>query len=180
MFIPPLALLLLILFPPLAWGSDVSVSIVLENWGKLLLIAHTLLGILLLGTITHNALITWRYLKGDFRRINLEKLYVKVAAVAYGLTFTLGAVLYPNYRYYVRALYFDQELPWASHLFDIKEHWAGIGLGLMVAFYLMSRTIQPRSDRRALFFYVFLSLSLAVIVWFTLISGLYLTSLRSV
>lgn len=180
MFTALLAFVMLLLSPDLAWGSEAVASIAFERWGKLLLLSHALLGILLLGSITHNALITLRYLKGDFRKISLEKLYVKVAAIAYGLTFALGAVLYPNYRYYVRALYFDKDLPWASHLFDIKEHWAGIGLGLMVAFYWMSRVIQPRSDRRALFFYVFLSLSLALIVWFTLISGLYLTSLRSV
>lgn len=155
-------------------------SIFLENWGKPLLILHALVGILLLGSMTHNVLITARYLRGHFRKVKLEKLYVKVGFISYLLTFVLGALIYPNYRYYVRALYFDKEAVWASNLFDIKEHWAGIGLALFIAYYVLSRIIDPREDRQMLFVYVFLSLSLTGIVWFAVISGLLLTSVKGV
>jgi len=89
-------------------------------------------------------------------------------------------VIYPNYRYYVRALYFDKEVPWAANLFDIKEHWTGIGLVLVLAFYILSRVIDPKSDRAMLFVYVFLSVTLAIIVWFALISGLLLTAVKAI
>ena len=155
-------------------------NVFLEAWGKPLLILHALTAILLLGSMTHNVLITTRYLKGHFRKIKLEKLYVKVGFVSYLLSFVLGALIYPNYRYYVRALYFDKEVIWASNLFDIKEHWAGIGLALFMAYYLLSINIDPQKDRSMLFVYVFLSLSLTGIVWFAVISGLLLTSVKGV
>lgn len=155
-------------------------QVFLQAWGKPLLLLHTLCAILLLGSTTHNVLLTVPYLWGRFRKVKLEKLYVKVMAVAYTLTLGLGSVLYPNYRYHVRALHFDKEAPWASNLFDIKEHWTGIGLALMLAFWVLSLIIEPKQDRQMLLVYVFLSLSLAVIVWFALISGLLLTMARSV
>ena len=157
--------------PPTIW---------LQQAGKPLLILHALIAILLLGSITHNTLLTVRYLWGHFHKITLEKLYVKVGLIAYALTFGLGAIIYPNYRYHVRARYFDPEIPWASYLFDIKEHWAAIGLILFGIFYLLSREIDPRRHRQTLFIYVFLSLCLCLIVWFSLISGLLLTSYRSI
>ncbi len=157
-----------------------STSVFLEAWGKPLLILHALLAILLLGSMTHHVLLTVPYLWGKFRKLRLEKIYVHVVAVSYSLTFAVGALIYPNYRYHVRDQYFDAHHPWASNLFDIKEHWAGIGLGLMIAFWLLSRQVQPQSDRRLLLVYVFLSVSLTVIVWFNLISGLWLTAIKGV
>lgn len=154
--------------------------IFLAAWGKPLLILHSLMAILLLGSITHNVLLTVPYLWGRYKKVRLEKLYVKVVLVAYTLTFALGAILYPNYRYHVRDLYFDKHMPWASHLFDIKEHWAGIGLGLVGVFFLLSLTFDPREDRERVFLYVFLSCSIALTVWFNLIAGLWLTSLKGV
>lgn len=155
-------------------------TVFLQAWGKFLLLLHALFGILLLGSMTHNVLLVVPYLWGSFRKVALEKLYVKVVFVAYGVTFGLGALSYPNYRYRVRALHFDKELPWASNLFDIKEHWAGVGLALVCAFLLLSRIIDPRQDRQMLGFYAFLSVALALIVWFNLISGLLLTSYRGI
>lgn len=152
----------------------------LEAWAKPLLILHTLAAVLLLGSMTHNVLIVVPYLWGRFRKTRLEKLYVKVAFVAYLITFGLGALVYPNYRYHVRHLHFDKQLPWASNLFDIKEHWAGVGLALFVAFLLISRVIDPKSDRAMLGLYAFLSASLALIIWFNVISGLLLVSYRSI
>lgn len=161
--------------------ADPIVSTVfLQAWGKPLLILHALCAILLLGSMTHNVLLVVPYLWGRFRKVALEKLYVKVSFVAYLLTFGLGALAYPNYRYHVRALHFDKELPWASNLFDIKENWAGVGLGLFVLFLILSRIIDPTKDRQMLGVYAFLSVALALIIWLNVISGLLLTSYRSI
>lgn len=161
--------------------ADPNVATVfLQAWGKPLLILHALSGILLLGSMTHNVLLVVPYLWGRFRKVALEKLYVKVAFVTYLVSFGLGALVYPNYRYHVRALHFDKELPWASNLFDIKENWAGVGLALFVAFLILSRIIDPTKDRQMLGVYAFLSVALAVIIWFNVISGLLLTSYRSI
>lgn len=153
-------------------------TIFLEAWGRPLLVLHALLAILLLGSTTHNVLLTVPYLWGKVRKVKLEKLYVKVMTVAYGLTFALGAIVYPNYRYHVRDQYFDAKAPWASNLFDIKEHWAGVGLALMLSYLVLSLVMDPKRDRSLVLIYVFLSVSLATIVWFALISGLVITSAR--
>ncbi len=180
LLLPVILPTLLPVLPALAEGASAHPAIFLQAQGKPLLILHALMAVLLLGSLTHNVLISVNYLRGKFAKIRLEKLYVKVGFVAYLLTFGLGAIIYPNYRYHVRELYFDLKMPWASNLFDIKEHWAGIGLALFVAFFLLSRTIDPRSDRRMLLFYVFLSATLAGIVWFGVIAGLLLVSYRSI
>lgn len=130
------------------------------------------------GVYDHNVLLTVPYLWGKVRKVKLEKLYVKVMTVAYGLTFALGAIVYPNYRYHVRDQYFDAKAPWASNLFDIKEHWAGVGLALMLSYLVLSLVMDPKRDRSLVLIYVFLSVSLATIVWFALISGLVITSAR--
>lgn len=145
-----------------------------------MLVTHALLAMLLLGSMTHNVLLTIRYLWGHFYKVKLEKLYVKVAFVAYLLTFLLGSLLYPNYRYHVRAQYLDKHAPWATNLFDIKEHWAAIGLALFLVFWLLSRHIDPQKDRTVVFLYVFLSVVLATIVWFAVIAGLLVTSVKGV
>lgn len=162
--------------PSIAMTSPVF----LGAWGKPLLILHALLAILLLGSMTHNVLLTVPYLWKKYKKVTLEKLYVKVAFVAYLLTFALGAIVYPNYRYHVRDQYFDVHLPWASQFFDIKEHWAGIGLGLMGIYLVLSLTMDPRKDRERVMIYVFLSVMITLVIWFNLIAGLWLTALRGV
>lgn len=155
-------------------------TVFLENQGKLFLIIHALFAILLLGSMTHHVLIATRYFWGNFKKIRLEKLYVKVAFVSYVITFALGSIIYPSYRYHVRDQYFDIHAPWASNLFDIKEHWSAIGLAIFIIFFLMSLKIEPKKDKAYLFTYVFFSIVLAIIVWFSLISGLILTSVKAV
>lgn len=155
-------------------------AVFLGAWGKPLLILHALMAILLLGAMTHNVLLAVPYLWKHYKKVGLEKLYVKVAGVAYALTFALGALVYPNYRYHVRDQYFDLQMPWASHLFDIKEHWAAVGLGLMGVYFVLSITLDPRVHRERVLLYVFLSVAITLIVWFNLISGLWLTALKGV
>lgn len=160
--------------------ESLNSPVFLGAWGKPLLILHSLMAILLLGAMTHNVLLTVPYLWKRYKKVRLEKLYVKVIFVAYSLTFALGAVVYPNYRYHVRDLYFDKHMPWASHLFDIKEHWAAIGLGLVGVFFLLSLSFDPRQDRERVLLYVFLSCAITLTVWFNLIAGLWLTALKGV
>lgn len=165
---------------PNSQGPTFMEPIILVSQSKFLLVLHALLAMLLIGSMTHNVLITTRYLWGRFHKVKLEKLYVKVAFTAYLLTFSLGSLLYPNYRYHVRAQYLDKQAPWATNLFDIKEHWAAIGLALFGVYLILSLTMDPQKDRPVLFLYVFLSVILAVIVWFAVIAGLLVTSVKGV
>jgi hypothetical protein len=99
----------------------------LEPWARLLVVLHAAAAVVLIGSATHHAVITYGYLRGE-ARVRLGRIYAAVACVAYAATFTLGATAYPTYRYYVRGLYFDRYEVWASNLFDIKENFAARGL----------------------------------------------------
>jgi hypothetical protein len=90
----------------------------------------------------------------------------------------LGALAYPSYRYYVRGLYLDRYAVWASNLFDIKENFAAVGLPLVIAAFLLSRVLTPKSERGLLVGYLVMVLLQAVIVWFSVLSGLLLTMVK--
>jgi hypothetical protein len=148
---------------------------------KFLLLLHTAAAIVCLGTITHNLVMVVSYWRGQFRRPRLEKLYVKVSFIAFLCTYVLGGVgLYPSFRYQVRHLYFDQSLPWATGLFEIKEQWASLALVIFSVYYLMSRSIQPSADNPFMKVYILLGICLSIIIWFSAIVGVLLVSYKSV
>jgi hypothetical protein len=43
----------------------------------------------------------------------------------------IGAVIYPAYRLNVRIPFEEMSLGWAVGLFELKEHFSGIGLALL-------------------------------------------------
>jgi hypothetical protein len=145
--------------------------IVLQGVARLLVVLHTAGAIVLIGSTTHHAIITWGYLRGR-AMTRLGRIYAATSAVAYLLTFLLGALSYPTYRYYTRALYFDRYAPWATTLFDVKEHFASLGLPLVLGVLWLSRGLEPRRDRAVLPVYAVLVVGTAAIVWFNLFSGL--------
>ena len=53
----------------------------------------------------------------------------------------IGALLYPRYRIDVRPLLEDMQLRAANGLFETKEHFAAVGLGLLPAYWVFWR--QP-------------------------------------
>src|SRR5581483_4091311 len=99
---------------------------------KLLLVLHAAASIALIGAATHHALQMPALLRGS-PRVRLECLYARVMGVAYVIAYALGALLYPTYRYHVRALFLDRHHPMVSNLFDIKENLATIALVLALA-----------------------------------------------
>ena len=155
-------------------------GVFLEQHSMALLVLHALLSVLLLGSTTHNALIVIRYPIGVFRRVALEKLYVRVQLVSYLGTFGLGTLLYPAYRVYTRAAVLDRHAPWAANLFDLKENLAALGLAVVIGYALLSRVIDPREDTLWRPLYVGLGLSLAAIVWFSVVSGLIIVATRAI
>src|SRR5207237_4340269 len=58
---------------------------------RLLLVLHAAGSIVLTGAATHHALQMRHYLRGRFAREKLEKTWAKVVAVAYAVTFAIGA-----------------------------------------------------------------------------------------
>lgn len=150
----------------------------LENFYGLLLLAHLFVTFVLAGSMTHGLLIVVGYLRGRFGRQKLEWFYVRVSLWAYTIVYIIGALIYPAYRIHIRHRYFDPELPWATGLFETKEHWGAVGLAMFFVYYFLRKSFQPAEEKDKLFLYVPLCLLLNVIVWYKIVAGSYLTILK--
>jgi len=154
-------------------------DLVFDGVARLLVVLHAIAAIVLVGATTHHALIARAYLRGQYK-VRLGKIYAATIAVTYAITFGFGLLAYPTYRYRVRGLYFDRYERWASNLFDMKENFAALGLPLVVALVVLSRVMNPKTDRALVGGYAAFAFLLTAIVWFDVITGLLITTTRGV
>lgn len=147
---------------------------------KVLLVLHAAAAIVLIGSATHGAVLAVRNLLGRPPRPKLQRLYASVTGVAYLVCFALGLLIYPPFRVDVRAAYFDPEVPLATGFFEVKEHWLGVGLLALFAFWPMSRRVDLRARTPEVWLFSMLALTLALVVWFGTFTGLGLVALRPV
>lgn len=150
----------------------------LERYYPVLLLAHLGATMVLMGALVHHFWCVVGYVRGQFNRQNLEKRYARVLFWAYLVTYGLGALIYPAYRIYIRHLYFDPQLPWATGLFEVKEHWGALALALVAVLYGLRKTFQPAEARDMLRLYIPLCFLVNLIVWYKVIVGCYLTILK--
>jgi len=150
----------------------------LEDFYELLLLAHLFATFVLVGSMTHNLLIVLGYMRDRFGRQKLELLYVKVSFWTYIIVYVLGALCYPAFRVYIRGTCFDAQLPWATGLFKVKEHWGAIGLALFFVYYFLRKNFQPEREKEKLYLYVPLCFLLNIILWYKVIVGCYLSLLK--
>lgn len=154
-------------------------DIFLEDWARLLVVLHAAAAVVLVGSSTHHALVALSYLRGR-APVRLGRIYAATVLVAYLVTFVLGLLAYPTFRYHVRALFLDRHEPWASNLFDMKENFAALGLPLVVGMFVLSRLMSPKEDRALVVGYASMAFLTVAIVWFAVISGLVITMTRGV
>ncbi len=144
-----------------------------------LLILHGLLAVALLGAITHQAFATGRPAKrpsfvARYRAVAASG-YASAVVVLFIVTSVGGALLYPQYRLDIRPTLEDLDLRAANGVFEIKEHLAAIGLGLLPAYWFFWR--QPLGAdgviaRR------YLTWLLTFIVWWNFLVGHVLNNIR--
>lgn len=154
-------------------------DIVFDTTARLLVVLHALAAIVLVGASTHHALIAIGYLRGR-HKVRLGRIYAATVLVTYTITFVLGLLAYPTFRYHVRALYFDRYAVWASNLFDTKENFAALGLPIVLAAFALSRVMNPKEDLAMARVYAAFVLLGTAIVWFDVISGLAISLTRGV
>jgi hypothetical protein len=138
------------------------------------LIVHGLVAVALLGAVTHQTLAAWATADtrrgsffGRFRSVPSGS-FANAVVVLYVVSALLGAILYLYFRVDVRP-----ELERAGHwhvlgFFDLKEHFAAIGLALLPAYWICWRrplADEPTQIRNAL------TSILAFIVWWGFLSG---------
>lgn len=146
-----------------------------------LLLAHLLFAVSLLGALTHQAVallasraLPERLFVGRYTRVN-DTRFTWAVVVLYIGVMLIGAVLYPVYRVDVRIPFEELGLGWAVGLFEIKEHAAGVGLGVLPLYVYVWRAQSMPShglDRK------FTTAFLALIVWFDFIAGHVLNNIR--
>jgi hypothetical protein len=144
-----------------------------------LLIVHGLLAVTLLGAITHQALsvVPRRAATGPlsfvgrFRGVD-SNAYATAVVVLFVVTAIGGALLYPQYRLDVRTALEDQQLRAANGIFEIKEHLAAIGLGLLPTYWLFWKVPERAGARR------YLTWLLAFIIWWSFLVGHVLNNIK--
>jgi hypothetical protein len=155
-------------------------TVLLESWSKPFLVLHALGGMALTGACTHQVVICWRLWHGKPVPRRLATIYTQVIGWTFALTFVVGLLMYPHYRYHVRGLYLDRQAVWASNLFDMKENLAALGLPLAVALLAMGRGYDPATERKLSPVFAVLSVLLWSLVFFASVSGLLVTSVKGV
>jgi hypothetical protein len=161
-------------------APDELSAIALYGARRLLLVLHAAGAVVLLGAATHHAIAMGRWLRGRIDGLAAEKTWARVVAVAYVVTFTLGAIVYPSYRYHVRGLYLDRHAPFFAGLFDVKEVFASLTLVVAVGLGALSFTLRPREEAHLARIYAVMSLIVCAVVWLDAIAGVIVTSVRGI
>jgi hypothetical protein len=178
--------------------------VLLEPYARLLLVLHAVLGAALVAASTH--LVVWMrgYLRGDFARRRAVRRFSAIAVVLFGLAFIAGNLAYPTYKIRVRAGYLENPPAVAADLeqrgappgqvegalastariarwFDVKEHWAAVGLILSIACAVILRFWDPIRDGAAIAPVVLgLAVGASATAWLAAIVGLVTASYRAI
>ena len=143
-----------------------------------LLILHGLCAVALLGAITHQAasvLLPARRPAGSFAgrfRAVPAPSYANAIALLYVVTFILGAIIYAEYRISVRTVVEQLELRAANGAFELKEHFAAIGLGLLPVYWHYWRQAERPRARAAV------TALLAFVAWWSFLVGHVVNNIR--
>jgi hypothetical protein len=146
-----------------------------------LLIVHGLLAVALLGAITHQLVAVWwpahavaGNFVGRFRAVP-STTYVGAIVMLYLVTAVLGAIIYTHYTISARVAIIQLQLWKPYGLFEMKEHFAAIGLGVLPAYwYFWQPAVANQYPRvRAV-----LTALLAFVVWWNFLVGHIINNIR--
>jgi hypothetical protein len=148
---------------------------------QILLVLHVLVGAALLGALTHQSFSVARKPAAPprsfverFRGVN-SPTFTNVVVLLFCANVLLGGLLYPRYRVDVRPTLEDLQLRAANGVFETKEHFAAVALGLLPAYWLAWRTpLAPsRAETRK-----YLTWMLAFVVWWSFVVGEILNNIK--
>lgn len=146
-----------------------------------LLFFHALVSVVLAGALAH---LVWRlieYFTGMRRFLSLPRLHASIVSISYTIVFILGALVYPPFRINVRHEYFDKTLPWATGLFEAKEHLASLGFMAVIALAALLWTLPKKPEHaqnRVLPLVAGLTVFVTVVVGYSAWAGWFLNTLK--
>lgn len=159
--------------------------VTVNTFWSILFTIHALLAVALLGALTHQAvavLMPVRQVAGAasqnfvtrFRGVHGPS-YAVAVWVLWIVTFFFGAWIYTKYRMYVR-IPIEQAGYWKTQgAFEMKEHLASIGLGLLPIYWYFwknARNSEYDSPRK------WLTVTLAAFCWFIFLAGHIVNNVR--
>jgi len=145
-----------------------------------LLLSHGLVSVALLGAISHQCVAVVRPAGSptdaffDRYRSVSATLFPSAVVLLYLVSFGLGGVLYPEYRLESRYALEEMGLLFWVGMFELKEHFAAIGLGVLPLYRWHWRDSEPSPGRGTV------TLLLGGIVWFNFLVGHVLNNYRGV
>jgi hypothetical protein len=148
-----------------------------------LLLLHALVSVALLGAVSHQCVAVLRAAGASPAPVGgFVRRYAGVGAgnfvgavgLLYLTNLILGAILYPEYRIESRYALEEMRLLAVVGLFELKEHWAALGLAVLPLYICAWRSDELRSHRKST------TLTLGLIVWFNFIAGHIVNNFRGV
>jgi hypothetical protein len=146
-----------------------------------LLILHALVAVALLGAITHQAIAVGgdpgngkKSFAARYRSVDASA-YAGAIALLFAASTLIGASLYPSYRMIVRPVLELNNLRMANGAFELKEHFAALGLLMLPAYWAAwSRPLVPEYTAARMG----LTWVLAAIVWWNFLIGDVLNNIK--
>jgi len=149
----------------------------------ILIICHGLCAVALLGALTHQAMAVLspaRQPAGPpgfvtrFRKVHGAS-YATAVCVLWLITFLFGAWIYTKYRMYVRMPIEAQGFWKTQGMFDLKEHLASMGIGLLpIYWFFWKNAREPEYDSAR----KWLTVVLAAFVWYMFLIGHVVNNVR--
>jgi hypothetical protein len=154
-----------------------------NTYWTILFTIHALLAIALLGALTHQAASVLMPVRAGvgaggfvtrFRAVHGAS-YAAAVFVLWIVTFVFGALIYTKYRMYVR-IPIEQAGFWKTQgVFELKEHYASIGMGLLpIYWYFWKNAREPAYDSAR----KWLTVVLCGMCWFIFLAGHIVNNVR--
>jgi hypothetical protein len=145
-----------------------------QAYWTLLLVVHGLLAVALLGALTHQAAAVLSQqprtpqagFVARFSTVPAQR-YARAVCWLWVLCFVFGGWIYSEYRVSVRIPMEQQELFKTLGAFELKEHLAVIGLGMLPAYrwFWLNDHAELHAARR------WVTVVLALMAWYTFLAG---------
>jgi len=154
-----------------------------STYWTILFTIHALLAVALLGALSHQAMSVLMPARARAGQAGIVTRFSTVHGPAYAaavcvlwiVTFFFGAWIYTKYRMYVR-IPIEQAGYWKTQgVFELKEHYATIGLGLLPIYWYMWKNARDAAYDSAR---KWLTVVLTVMCWYIFLAGHIVNNVR--